>query len=119
MNNYQIFIDDDPVGDPKNEEEAAAWDGLLTISFPGSTIESRPVVCPECGESMPDSGPCWHNLFEEEYHPRPTLAEMMEKEAEIRARVETELHGRPISKQIPFQGEPMQPRIVTEADEYF
>jgi hypothetical protein len=58
----------------------------------------EPDKCPECGQILPESGPCWHNLFPEEEEPvRLTLAEMMEAEAEFRAKVETELYGRPIS----------------------
>lgn len=27
---------------------------------------ATPDKCEECGEIMPESGPCWHNMFEEE-----------------------------------------------------
>jgi hypothetical protein len=40
----------------------------------------------DCGEVLPESGPCWHNLFFEEEE-RPTLAEMMERERQITAEV--------------------------------
>lgn len=31
--------------------------------------EVEPEKCPGCGEMLPESGPCWHNLFEEEEIP--------------------------------------------------
>lgn len=81
----------------------------------------KPDKCPDCGEVLPESGPCWHNkFFEEEEPPRLTRAEMMAAEAELRAKVEIELYGRPISScPIPFRGEAYPARIVTEQDEYF
>lgn len=51
----------------------------------------EPDKCPECRNVLPESGPCWHNLFEAEAP----------------------------ADSIPFQGEPMYPNIITEADEYF
>lgn len=66
MNNYQIVIDGQDVSRPMEKEEAAAWVGLLRVTFPGVNIQAEPLTCQQCGESLPDSGPCWHNRFEEE-----------------------------------------------------
>jgi hypothetical protein len=78
MSNYQLTIDGDNVSQPMDKDEAAAWLGLLRITFPGATILASLITCLDCGEPLPDMGPCWHNLFGfEEVEPRPTLAEML------------------------------------------
>lgn len=46
----------------------------------GEPVE--PDKCPECGEIMPEVGPCWRNLFFEA-EARPTLADMMAAEEEL------------------------------------
>lgn len=63
---YQITISGKGSSGPMVKDEAAAWEALLRITFPGVTVLAIPMLCPECGEPLPDSGPCWHNLFEEE-----------------------------------------------------
>jgi hypothetical protein len=94
---YQITIDSQAVSRPMEKEEADIWEGLLRITFPGTTILAIPLLCESCGNPLPETGPCWHNLFpEEELEPRPTLAEMMATEAELTRRMEIRLFGRPI-----------------------
>lgn len=94
---------------------------VIPYILAGEPVE--PDKCPECQSVMPETGPCWHNLFEEEETPeqreRLSRAEMLAAEDEIRAEVETGLYGRPISGPIPFRGEPMYPKVITESDEYF
>lgn len=108
---YQLTISGKGTSRPMVRKEAEALEALLQVIFPGLTILAIPLLCPECGCPVPDSGPCWHNRFEEETvtseeleqalipqeEERPTLAEMMEKEAQLRAKIETEWYGQPIS----------------------
>jgi hypothetical protein len=98
---YQLTIDKEAVSRPMSKDEAAAWEAILRLNFPGVTILAIPVLCPECGTPLPDSGPCWHNLFEQEE--RLTGEEL---EAEL-------------FDPIPFDGRAMDPKIITEQDEYF
>lgn len=49
----------------------------------------EPDKCPNCQEIMPEVGPCWCSSFGEE------------------------------GNWIPFDGRPMEPKVITESDEYF
>lgn len=82
---------------PSSEAEARARELAreykTTVSY-GIVLDYfiEPVFCPQCGKVAPESGPCPCSRFEEEEAPADS---------------------------IPFMGEPMYPRIVTEQDEYF
>lgn len=51
----------------------------------------QPDKCPDCGQILPESGPCWHNRFEFEAP----------------------------ADSIPFEGEAYPAPAITESDTYF
>lgn len=94
---YQITISGKGTSRPMVRKEAEALEALLQVIFPGLTILAIPLLCPECGCPVPDSGPCWHNRFEEE----TVTSEELERAL------------------IPFQGEAFPAKVYSEFEEYF
>lgn len=93
---YQVTISQG-ISRPMVRKEAEALEALLQVIFPGIVALVVPMLCDECGWPLPDSGPCWHDLFPEE---ETVTSEELEQAL------------------IPFQGEPMANREIDTKSYY-